>query len=81
MQIGSPGAANLKKDGKRSSIPLQNEGAGLSEVRIWVQNNEGPKLKGIASDSYALKSLWNQFPRLEIHDELLVRRWDDFDFG
>ena len=80
MQIGSPGAENLKED-EKDLQSLQKEDAELCEVRIWVQNNERPKSKDIASGSYALKSLWNQFPRLEIHDELLVRRWDNFDSG
>ncbi|WAR00829.1 hypothetical protein MAR_025201 [Mya arenaria] len=49
----------------------------LTEVRNWVQDGKKPWFKNIGSASYQVKSLWNQFEMLEIHDKLLVRKWDD----
>ncbi|WAQ95556.1 hypothetical protein MAR_028246, partial [Mya arenaria] len=53
----------------------------LTEVRNWVQDGKKPWLKNIGSASYQVKSLWNQFEMLEIHDKLLVRKWDDKSTG
>ena len=46
----------------------------LSKVRIWVQNNKRPTFKDISSEGYTLKSLWTQFPCLELRGGLLVRK-------
>ena len=49
----------------RDLIKLQQEDEDLARVRTWVESNERPCSKEIAACSYVLKSLWNQFPRLE----------------
>ena len=53
---------------------LQAEDDELSVVRSWVENNRKPDFREIAEGSYSLKSLWNQFPCLELRDRLLVRK-------
>ncbi|MCG8033694.1 MAG: DDE-type integrase/transposase/recombinase, partial [Candidatus Thiodiazotropha taylori] len=78
LQITSPTSKDVDD---RSLKILQKEDNELSIVRNWVADGEKPNWKDISSGSYILKSLWNQFTRLELQDELLVRRWDDFDTG
>ena len=58
-------------------IHLQQEDGELSLVRAWVEAKERPHSKDITSRSYAVKTLWNQFPCLEIKDGLLVRRMEN----
>ena len=66
-------------DDDRDLIKLQQEDEDLAMVRIWVENKERPSSKDIASGSYVIKSLWNQLPRLEIQNGLLVRKLDNFE--
>jgi len=54
----------------------QAEDEDLKTVRNWVEQGSRPEQKDIAGASYFMKSLWGQFDRLQIRDELLVRRWD-----
>ncbi|MCG8045580.1 MAG: RNase H-like domain-containing protein, partial [Candidatus Thiodiazotropha endolucinida] len=65
----------------RNLIHLQEEDNELAMVRSWVENKERPASKDIDSGSYVMKSLWNQFPCLDIHDGLLVRRLNNFEDG
>ena len=58
---------------------LQADDDELAVVRSWVQANKRPEFAVIAAESYILKSLWNQFPCLELHDDLLVRRQENLD--
>ena len=44
-----------------------------SRIRRWVEKGARPEHKSIASDSYFLNFLWNQWPRLRLKDDLLVR--------
>ena len=48
----------------------------ISKVRSWVEKGARPEHKAIACESYFIKSLWNQWPRLHLKDDLLVRKWD-----
>ncbi|MCG8033048.1 MAG: DDE-type integrase/transposase/recombinase, partial [Candidatus Thiodiazotropha taylori] len=65
----------------RNLIHLQEEDNELAMVRSWVENKERPASKDSDSGSYVMKSLWNQFPCLDIHDGLLVRRLNNFEDG
>ena len=58
---------------------LQADDDELAVVRSWVQANKRPEFAVIAAEGYILKSLWNQFPCLELHDNLLVRRQENLD--
>ena len=58
---------------------LQADDDELAVVRSWVQANKRPEFAVIAAEGYILKSLWNQFPCLELHDDLLVRRQENLD--
>ena len=53
---------------------IQEEDEELCLVRSWVMKNERPEYKSITSEGYTLKSLWSQFPVLELKDGVLVRR-------
>ena len=66
-------------DDDRDLIKLQQEDEDLARVRTWVRSNERPFSKEIAACSYVLKSLWNQFPRLELQNGLLVRKLENFE--
>ena len=58
---------------------LQTDDDELAIVRSWVHENKRPGFNVISSEGYALKSLWNQFSCLELHDNLLVRRQENVD--
>ena len=49
------------------------------EIRLlksWIKEETRPAFKDIASCSYFVKSLWSQWERLELIDEILVRKWE-----
>ena len=50
-------------------IQLQKENRDIKTVREW--NGIKPSFKEIGSESFTVKSLWNQLEILEIKDELL----------
>ena len=54
----------------------QTDDQDVMTVKKWVEQGSRPQHKDIAGAGYFLKSLWGQFDRLEIRDNLLVRRWD-----
>ena len=58
---------------------LQTDDDELAIVSSWVQVNKRPGFYVISAAGYALKSLWNQFSCLELHDSLLVRRHENVD--
>ena len=66
-------------DDDRDLIKLQQEDEDLARVRTWVESNERSCSKEIAACSYVLKSLWNQFPRLKLQNELHVRKLENFE--
>ena len=67
------------EDDDRDLIKLQREDEDLARVRTWVENKERPCCKDIAASSFMIKSLWNQFHRLEIQNGLLVRKLENFE--
>ena len=73
MQIGS-GSSENQSDKTIDLTALQKEDDELSVVRSWVVQSVKPNFNAISSEGYALKSLWSQFPCLELRNGLLVRR-------
>ena len=68
---------NLKDDSNMTSLKdIQEKDAEISLVRSWVESGEKPDYKEISSRSYFVKSLWSQWSRLQIINDLLVRHWD-----
>ena len=55
---------------------IQEKDPDISLVKSWIKEGSKPEHKDIASGSYFLKSLWSQWSRLEIKDNLLVRKWE-----
>lgn len=55
----------------------QSEGLDLNNGICWLKRNQITPFKVKASENYSLKSLWNQFEVLEIHEGLLVQRRTD----
>ena len=54
----------------------QDENNDICLVKSWVKSGERPTTKAVSSESWFVKSLMNQWNRLEILDNILVRRWD-----
>lgn len=52
---------------------LQAGDKSLAMVIECVQTKHRPPFADIAAESYVVKSLWNQFVRLEIQNEILIR--------
>ena len=67
------------EDVDRDVIKLQREDGDLARVRTLVENKERPCSKDIAASSFMIKSLWDQLPRLEIPNGLLVRKLENFE--
>ena len=62
-------------------VSAQEEDSDVATVKEWVSNGTSPNLKEIQDRSFYVKSLWNQWERLDIKDKLLVRRWDVTETG
>ena len=58
---------------------LQEEDPDIRTAISWVRENSKPPFRDIASGSYRLKSLWNQYELLTLQDEILVRTLIDTD--
>ena len=71
MQVGS-GSSENQSDNTIDLTALQEEDDELSVVRSWVEQSVKPNFNAISSEGYALKSLWSQFPCLELRNGLLV---------
>ena len=54
----------------------QSETRDISLVKGWVESCERPKWHSLSSESWFVKSLVNQWNRLAVHNDMLVRRWD-----
>lgn len=78
MQVGRTSTEN-QSDEAIKLLSLQQENDELSVVLSLVESNEKPNFTAVSSDGYVLKSLWSQFPCLELRDGLLVRRREDTD--
>jgi len=78
MNVTSPNGDTPDED-ETDFVTIQKNDTELSTVRKWVKDGMRPTLKEIASESYNLKSLWNQFQRFELKDDLLIRRWEEED--
>ena len=64
---------NLKDDFEMTILKdIQEKDAEISLVRSWVESGEKPAYKEISSSSYFVKSLWSQWSRLQIVNDLLV---------
>ena len=57
-------------------VSAQEEDSDVATIREWVSIGSRPDSKSIQDRSFYLKSLWNQFDRLGIKNNLLMRRWD-----
>ena len=53
----------------------QSENRDIRVIKEWLEKGEKPKSQSVASESWFVKSLLNQFELLDIQDGLLVRRW------
>ena len=55
----------------------QEKDRDISLVKQWLESGERPSTQTVSSESWFVKSLLNQWSRLSVQQELLVRRWDE----
>ena len=55
---------------------LQKGNGDISLVRSWLENGTKPDSKDTSSESYFVKALLGQWKRLEVHDQMLVRKYE-----
>ncbi|MCG8044653.1 MAG: hypothetical protein JAY66_03025, partial [Candidatus Thiodiazotropha taylori] len=55
---------------------IQDSDSDVALVKSWVQSGKRPDYKEVLSGGYFVKSLWSQWPRLHIKDNILVRIWE-----
>ena len=60
----------------QSILEAQANDADIQRVKQWIEKDARPDFKDIGCESFYLKSLWSQWKRLTIQNEILVRRWD-----
>ena len=58
---------------------LQDEGRDIALLKGWLENGVRPDSKDTSSESYVVKALLGQWKNLELHDGLLVGRYEDSD--
>ena len=66
-----------KDDNDKSLSDLQKEDTELSKVRQWLENKEKPSATDLSLGGVMMKSLWSQRAQLEVHNDMLYRRWTD----
>ena len=64
-------------DGDQVDIhKLQEESDDIKRLKSWILEGKRPKHTEISEASYFLKCLWLEWPRLEVRDDLVVRRFE-----
>ena len=58
---------------------LQSDDKDLQRLRSWLECKARPDSEEVQGESYYLKSLYSQFNRMCLIDDILYRRWDNFD--
>ena len=66
-----------KSDEETKFAGIQDQDRDISMVKSWVQDGNRPEYSDISAESYAVKSLWSQWSRLAIKDDLLCRMWEE----
>ena len=70
---------NINESNKVSVITeiqeAQNADTNISKVREWLEKGERPSWEEVCG-SYFMRSLWSQFNRLCIENELVCRTWE-----
>ncbi|KAH3876419.1 hypothetical protein DPMN_000259 [Dreissena polymorpha] len=59
-------------------VSAQNAYADVSRLKQWILDNARPNNADVAKCSPFLKTLLNQWERLEVRDDLVVWKWDVF---
>lgn len=61
----------------RSLKNLQDEDPDLSRIKGWLESKYRPNKDKVSPESITIKSLYVQWERLVINDDILYRRWTD----
>ena len=60
---------------------FQEDDRDISLIRGWLEKGEKPGTTDISRESYVAKTLVSQWKRLEIHEGLVVRKYEVHDEG
>lgn len=76
-------ARTLKHEVKNTStaesktlLEMQDESRDIRLVKDWMEDGKRPDYSEVTAESYMVKSLWAQWSRLVLKDELLCRMWE-----
>ena len=69
---------DLKSFDRQKIISSQDEDPIISTIKQWKLNDEKPEWREVASQSVELKYYWNRLDSLVIKDDILYRKWENF---
>ena len=58
-----------RDEGELDIRKIQEENEEIMKVRTWISEGKRPEHTQIAEASYFLKSLWSQWPRLDVRND------------
>ena len=70
---------DCSKSGILDLKTLQDEDRDIALLKGWLESGVRPDSKDTSSESYVVKAPLGQWKNLELHDGLLVRRYEDSD--
>lgn len=56
---------------------MQDSDRDISKVKKWIAAQKRPEYNDISGESVAVKSLWSQWDRLVLQNDVLCRKWED----
>lgn len=69
QQFSNPDTRTLKHS--------QDQHTNIRFMKEWIEMRQKPHYKEITSESYFLRTFWNQWPNISIENDLLIRRWEN----
>lgn len=61
---------------RKTLLEMQDESRDRRLVKDWMEDGKRPDYSEVTAESYMGKSLWAQWSRLALKDELLCRMWE-----
>ena len=60
----------------KTMVEMQDESRDIRLVKDWIEGGTRPEYSKVTAESYMVKSLWAQWSRLVLKDDLLCRMWE-----
>ena len=60
----------------KNLVEMQDESRDIRLVKDWMEDGTRPEYSKVTAESYMVKSLWAQWSRLVLKDDLLCRMWE-----